>query len=114
MNLDFFDPNFFKKYNIQYVNEYLSDVDKQNIINEKYKGVLYNKKEFYNEETNETIITYNISSNRKNYDEFKNLLNTLFNYQSTIRDYPISCFPSIPNLLSTGTLSIKKNISFTP
>ena len=108
MNLDFFDPDFFKKYNIQYVNEYLSDVDKQNIINGKYKGVLYNKKEFYNEETNETIITYNISSNRKNYDEFKNLLNTLFNYQSTIRDYPISCFPNIPNLLSTGTLSIKK------
>ncbi len=101
--------DFFKKYNINYANEYLSDNDKENLINGNYKGALYNKKEFYNKENNETIITYNIASNRKNYIDFKNLLNTLFlqnNFLLKIRDSPVSCFPHIPNPLATGSITI--------
>jgi len=108
--INFFNADFFKKFNIHYTNEYLNDDDKEKLINEIYKGALYNKNIFYDKENNKTIITYNIASNRQNYIEFKTLLNTLFlqnNFIPKFRDSPISCFPHIPNPLATGSISIK-------
>jgi len=103
--MDFFYTDFLKKYNIQYSDEYLKDDDKQNLIYGKYKGALYNKKEFYDEENNKKIITCNICSNRQTYIEFKDLLNSIF-CECEIKDSPVSCFPHNPNLLATGIIII--------
>jgi len=99
--------DFLKKFNIEVVPKYLTSDVKENLINDKYKGVLYNENIFYEE--NKQIVTYNIASNRKNYIEFKSILNTLFtenNINFKIKDSPISCFPNIPNPLATGSITI--------